>query len=419
GVDAKVGDPGGRGEVRCLVRVERVAAAPERGGERDREHRGDGDLPQLHARRAVRVAAQGAPHQLLRLRLRVLHQPAVELRGARAVQGGRGGEARPRLLPPELHRGAVPLVGHHPQLRLHHGAAGAGGEDAATRPRLRRLHPPQDDPRGERGADRRGGALGRPAEHQRRAAHAGGARRARAGEVAAHDPPLDDGHPRRDRRGEERARRRLLGAAVRAGGPEHADDRGRHRRHRPRDPHRVVVALRARAAAARVLLGVLADPRLAERAAERGAAARARAPAVPGRLADALLRLRRRRAHLGGRAEPQPARGPEARLGAPQPRELPRGREPGDAGRAAAHPGRGRQERRAHPADPPVAPRAARRPRAAPHLDAARPPLPRHRRLPPAPARPRRRAAGAARGAQAVPARSVRGAGERVLGAAL
>jgi hypothetical protein len=39
----------------------------------------------------VRVAAQGPPHQLLRLRLRVLHQPPDELRRAGAVQGGRGG----------------------------------------------------------------------------------------------------------------------------------------------------------------------------------------------------------------------------------------------------------------------------------------------------------------------------------------
>ena len=46
-------------------------------------------------------------------------------------------------------------------------------EDAS----LPRLHPSEDDPRGERGADRRGGALGRPAFHQHRAADGSGLKR--------------------------------------------------------------------------------------------------------------------------------------------------------------------------------------------------------------------------------------------------
>ena len=52
------------------------------------------------------------------------------------------------LLQAQLYRGPVPLVGHHPLGRLHDGAAGAGGEDAARGPRLPRLHPPEADPRG-------------------------------------------------------------------------------------------------------------------------------------------------------------------------------------------------------------------------------------------------------------------------------
>ena len=48
----------------------------------------------------------------------------------------------------------------------------AGGEEAAERARLSRLHPPEDDPGGEPVADRAGGALRRPAVDQSRTADA-------------------------------------------------------------------------------------------------------------------------------------------------------------------------------------------------------------------------------------------------------
>ena len=69
-----------------------------------------------------------------------------------AVRGGR--RPHPRLLQAQLHRGPVPLLGHHPQRRLHHGGDGAGGADPARGPRLPRLHPPEGDPRGRAGPGR-------------------------------------------------------------------------------------------------------------------------------------------------------------------------------------------------------------------------------------------------------------------------
>ena len=77
---------------------------------------------------------------------------------------------------------------------------------------------------------------------------------------------------------------------------------------------RALFRLRAEAG---LLLGLLADPRCQLAAAARAAAADARAPAVPGRLADPLLWLRRARDRLGrrGRAARSGHR-PEARLGA-------------------------------------------------------------------------------------------------------
>ena len=62
---------------------------------RGRRHRLDhrhGHLPQLHARRALHLAAQDPAHQLLRLRLPVLRQPALERRAAGALHRRRGGQ---------------------------------------------------------------------------------------------------------------------------------------------------------------------------------------------------------------------------------------------------------------------------------------------------------------------------------------
>ena len=86
----------------------------------------------------------------------LLRQPALERRPARALHGRRGRHAHARLLPAQLHRGTVPVVGHHPIPGLHDGAAGARGADAARGARLPRLHPSEDDPRRRRASHRRG-----------------------------------------------------------------------------------------------------------------------------------------------------------------------------------------------------------------------------------------------------------------------
>ena len=77
-------------------------------------------------------------------------------------------------------------------------------------------------------------------------------------------------------------------------------------------------------AEARLLLGLQPDPGAERRAALQGAAAPAREPPLPGRLAAALLRLQRRRDRRGRRGRhARPRRRPEARLGAQEPRAFP------------------------------------------------------------------------------------------------
>ena len=83
----------------------------------------------------------------LHLRLPLLRQPQELERPPRPLHAGGGGRAHARLLPPQLHRGAVPLLRHHPLARLHDGADGRGGAVAARGARFPRLHPPEDDPR--------------------------------------------------------------------------------------------------------------------------------------------------------------------------------------------------------------------------------------------------------------------------------
>lgn len=64
----------------------------------------------------------------------------------RALHRRRGGAPDAGLLSPQLHRGPVPVQGHHPQPRLRDGAGGRGGALPARGPRLPRLHPPEDHP---------------------------------------------------------------------------------------------------------------------------------------------------------------------------------------------------------------------------------------------------------------------------------
>ena len=81
-----------------------------------------------------------------------------------------GGDADAGILPPQLHRGAVPLLRHRPQPGRDDGGDGAHRPLAARGARLSRLSAPQDDPRRRPAAARRGGTLRRPLVDQCRAA---------------------------------------------------------------------------------------------------------------------------------------------------------------------------------------------------------------------------------------------------------
>ena len=129
------------GQIRRFVRVERrdAQASSGRGGQR----RGVGHLPLLHGRRTLRLAAEDHAHQRLHLRLRLLHQPPQQRHPARRLHAGRADRADHRVLSPQLHRGAVPLVGRRPQSRLYDGAHGPRGPRPAHGAPLQRLHPPE------------------------------------------------------------------------------------------------------------------------------------------------------------------------------------------------------------------------------------------------------------------------------------
>ena len=253
----------------------------------------------------------------------------------------RGGAADARLLPPQLHRGPVPQLRHHPLARLHDGAAGRGRADAARGARLPRLHPPEDDPRGQRRSCSRA-----PAAMPTGSASTSSCRRA----------ALARWRPRRTARRSAARWRACASTSTSEGGargrqpvasqPTLPPKRARPPRFAPAGQSTQMIvgadaaddrailatsahALRRLPAAARLLLGVQPDPRRRARAAAERAAAAARAPPLPGRLADALLRLRATtrsspapRRHAGARHRP------EAGLGAGPPRALPGRPEP-------------------------------------------------------------------------------------------
>ena len=111
---------------------------------------------------------------------------------------------------------------------------------------------------------------------------------------------------------EERGRfRHAPRFALRA---EHADDRRGHRRERPRHSAAFVVALRPSHDEARLLFGFYSGESLRQAAACAGQSpARARKPALSGRLADAVLRIPgrgdRRRADAPARSGDRPQTG--------------------------------------------------------------------------------------------------------------
>jgi hypothetical protein len=135
---------------------------------------------------------------------------------------------------------------------------------------------------------------------------------------------------------------------------------------------------------ARLLLRLQPDPGCLLRPAAEGAAAGARTPAVPGRLADALLRLRRRRDRVAAHRRHVAAGGrPEAGMGARAPGALSGRPEPGATRAAAARARTGREGGRPPRARASRAAPARRRPAAAARAAAQGAAL-RRRRRPPA-----------------------------------
>ena len=139
-------------------------------------------------------------------------------------------------------------------------------------------------------------------------------------------------------------------ATLRARRTEHTDHRRRHARDRPRHPPRLLRPLPSAEHATRLLFGLRARQHLRHTPAGRR---RPRAPhpresPLPGRLADALLRLRRRRDRGQRHPQPRPRDRPEARLGAASPGVFPRRHQPR---RLRPHRPRARHRRQVCPHD--------------------------------------------------------------------
>ena len=183
---AEARDIGRRREIRRLLRVvrRREARLEKRRARLDQQRH----LPFLYAGRALRLAAEGPAHQCLRVRLRLLHQPPLVQRAPRALLGAGGRRSDAELLSPQLHRGAVPLLRHHPLVRLHHGADRARRPLVARGARLQGLHPSEKHSGCRPRADRRGRAPRRPALDQCRAADRGRPEDLRAGKAHQLDP---------------------------------------------------------------------------------------------------------------------------------------------------------------------------------------------------------------------------------------
>ena len=76
-------------------------------------------LSQLHPRRALHLASEGAHDQRLPLRLRLLREPREQRRRSRRIHSARAGRPDDFLLSAQLHRGAVRKLGRSEKPRLH------------------------------------------------------------------------------------------------------------------------------------------------------------------------------------------------------------------------------------------------------------------------------------------------------------
>ena len=241
-----------------------------------------GHLPQLRARRPLHLAAEDPAHQLLHLRLPLLRQPRVEQRRrARASRSTRWCSSRSTSIAATASRAcsSARASSARPTTRWSRWSRSRGvlREEHDFRGYIHLKTIP--DASAELLAARR--PLRRSAQHQHRAADGAVAGRAGAREGRRGDPAarwracalhIDDAQgaarPKPVARSRCSAPQRGRAAALRAGRPEHADDR-RRRRHRAT---RTILAtsadaLRRLPPEARLLLGLQPDPRCLARAA--------------------------------------------------------------------------------------------------------------------------------------------------------
>ena len=349
--DGKADHSGRQREIRCGLHVQR-SVPRGKGGQHGQLLR-TGLLSCLYGGRPLRQPAQGADDQLLCLRLQLLRQPQVQRCAPRHLFAVGAGRADHRVLPPQLHRGAVPVQRGADQPGLHHRADAQDPAPAAERIPFRRVHPRQGHPRHQPGTAGAAGFSGRPSERQCGTAQREQPETAGPGQGAALHLPAHEA----DRSGRSRQPGGTdplpQSAPVRARRSEHPDDRGGFAGDGSSHPQ----ADRGNVPEIQPQAGVLL--RLHPRGrgypparAGHQAPAAAGAPALSGGLAAAVLPVQSGR-DLGRRSpELQPLSGPEMQLGGPALRAVPGGREPGPLRDAAAGAGHRPQECPAHLACP-------------------------------------------------------------------
>ena len=198
-------------------------------------HRRHGHLPRLRAGRALRLAAEDAAHQFLRLRLRLLREPRrPNVQRARfTVRDWSGSPSTSTGATTSKACSSPPASSAPPTTRWSSWSRWRG---AARGARLPRLHPPEDHPRSRRpSCSPRPGRYADRLSHQHRDAARAGPDAARARE----EPAGASAAPWRDCAGHRGGRKEATQARCRPprfapAGPEHADDRRRRRCRRPR-----------------------------------------------------------------------------------------------------------------------------------------------------------------------------------------
>lgn len=352
GSHGKIIDPVGGGQVRRVVLVKR-----ERAGEREGRDGQRGflrDLPQLGGGRTVHIALEDTAHQRLHLRLRLLPQPALERYPPRGVHPAGGRRPHDQLLQAELHRRPLPQFGRDTQSRLHDGASDRGREAPPHGLPFPRLHPLEGHPRRRPGSRPAGRALRRPPERQHRASLGNEPETPRAGQEQRLHPQAHGTHRRELPRLAGGAREVPQSPGVRTGGAEHPAHRRRHSRQRLPDPPALRKPLPQVRTEASLLLGLPSRERRQTPSRAPRAALTARAPALPERLAPALLRVRGVGTFKRRAPPARYRRRSQGGLGAPQPPSLSRRGEPRRPARPASCARHRADVRAAHRARPPL-----------------------------------------------------------------